>query len=192
MGSRKGRGGSWRHDNGKTVVNRSAFYALIVALVCNCIALGIFLSAAVEQVAAPSESPTSTASVEAYGPPVPSASPQVTEGTATWYGSTSGYKTHCYGGYRNTCTPYASGEQVWYAAVGSWHYHDKPYQVEVCRTGTAKCVTVTVRDYCHGAWKALKKPWKRNSRLIDLSPAAFMELAPLSRGIIYVTVRVLP
>lgn len=130
--------------------------------------------------------------------PVPSsptpiaASPSVKIGTATWYGSTSGYKTHCYGGYKNTCTPYASGEKVMYAAVGSWHYHDNPYQVEICRVGTTKCVIVTVRDYCHGAWKALKKPWTRNSRLIDLSPSAFMQLAPLSRGVIYVSMRVLP
>lgn len=115
-------------------------------------------------------------------------------GTATWYGSTSGYKTHCYGGYRNSCTPYASGETVMYAAVGSWHYHDTPYKVRVCRTGTSKCVVVTVRDYCHGAHLALKKPgpWTRNRRAIDLSPAAFMQLAPLSRGIIYVEIFVLP
>lgn len=112
-------------------------------------------------------------------------------GTATWYGSTSGYKTGCYGGYKNTCTPYASGELVWYAAVGSWKWGDKPYKVEVCRVGTTKCVVVTVRDYCHGAWKALrlKGEWNRNNRAIDLSPAAFMRLAPLSRGIIYVEIR---
>lgn len=109
------------------------------------------------------------------------------QGTATWYGSTSGYKTHCYGGYRNTCTPYARGEQVWYAAVGTWRWGDKPYKIRVCRTGTERCVVVMVRDYCHGAWKALKKPWTRNSRLVDLSPAAFMTLGNLSRGVIYAT-----
>jgi rare lipoprotein A (peptidoglycan hydrolase) len=109
------------------------------------------------------------------------------QGTATWYGSTSGYKSFCFGGYKNTCTPYARGEKVWYAAVGSWRWGDKPYKIRVCRTGTARCVVVMVRDYCHGAWKALKKPWTRNSRLVDLSPAAFMELGNLSRGVLYVT-----
>ena len=113
-----------------------------------------------------------------------------TSGTATWYGSTSGYKTHCYDGYKNTCTPYARGEQVMYAAVGSWHYHDKPYQIQVCRRGTNRCVVVWVRDYCHGAWKALKKPWTSKSRAVDLSPAAFLALAGrLSLGIIYVEIR---
>jgi hypothetical protein len=121
------------------------------------------------------------------------ASPSVKVGTATWYGSTSGYKSYCYGGYKNTCTPYASGELVMYGAVGDWHYHDKTYRVEVCRVGTTKCVIVTVRDYCHGAHVALKKPWTKNSRLIDLSPSAFMQLGSrLSRGIMYVSMRVLP
>jgi hypothetical protein len=116
-----------------------------------------------------------------------------TSGTATWYGSTSGYKSYCYDGYKNTCTPYARGEQVWYAAVGSWHYHDKPYQIQVCRRGTDRCVVVWVRDYCHGAWQSLKRPWTSKSRAVDLSPAAFMAIAGrLSRGIIFVEIRELP
>jgi hypothetical protein len=116
------------------------------------------------------------------------------QGTATWYGSTSGAKSYCYGGYKNTCSPYKSkaqggrgGELVWYAAVGTWRWGDKPYKIRVCRTGTERCVVVMVRDYCHGAFVALRKPWTKNSRLVDLSPAAFMTLGNLSRGVIYAT-----
>lgn len=116
-------------------------------------------------------------------------------GTATWYGAHHSVSKHyCYGGFRNTCSPYAKGEKVYYAAVGSFSFYDEPYKVEVCRQGTTRCVIVVVRDYCLGASKALKdgKPWTRNKRVIDLSPAAFMKLAPLTKGIIYVTVRELP
>ena len=78
-----------------------------------------------------------------------------------------------------------------YAAVGTFKYRNKPYWVQVCRVGTTKCVTVLVRDYCHGAWRALKaKKWSATSRrVIDLSPAAFIQLAPMSRGVIEVTIK---
>jgi len=78
-----------------------------------------------------------------------------------------------------------------YAAVGSFEYYDAPYWVEVCRVGTTKCVTVLVRDYCHGAWRALKaKKWSETSRrAIDLSPAAFIQLAPMGKGVIEVTIK---
>lgn len=96
---------------------------------------------------------------------------------ATWYGST-GKHTHCYQGYKNTCTPYASGEQVMYAAVpGFRNYHTKPYNARVCYNG--KCVVVVVRDcLC-----------SRKGEYIDLSPAAFIALGKkLSRGVLWVSV----
>lgn len=115
-----------------------------------------------------------------------------TSGTATWYGSThpKGEK-YCYGGYRNTCNPYSKGEQVWYAAVGTWRYHDEPYKVEVCRKDKReRCVVVVVRDYCHGAWQYLNhKGNLKSRRAIDLSPKAFLTLAPLSRGVLNVIIR---
>jgi hypothetical protein len=116
-------------------------------------------------------------------------------GTATWYGA------HClhhqtYLGRRNTCSPYLSkakggrgGELVMYAAVA--HYRlstNHPYKVRVCRIGYNRCVVVIVRDFCQGATDAAKRPWTRNSRIIDLSPTAFSQLASLGRGVIYVRI----
>jgi len=99
-------------------------------------------------------------------------------------------------GRTDTCTPYKSveqggrgGELVLYAAVGTFTYYAKPYRVRVCVRGGTTCVIAVVRDYCHGAWKALRKPWNSASRVIDLSPHLWVALGvPLSRGIMYVEI----
>ena len=123
-----------------------------------------------------------------------------TEGVATWYG------TRCPKGVTNfgrvdACTPYLSkeqggrgGELVWYAAVASFSYYAKPYRVRVCRTDQpTRCVTVTVRDECAGLCRRhLKQPWTSQSRAIDLSPAAFSQLAPLGRGVLRVSIAEFP
>ena len=123
-----------------------------------------------------------------------------THGVATWYGA------HCPKGVTNfgrvdTCTPYLTvaqggrgGERVWYAAVASFSYYAKPYTLRVCRADQPhRCVTVTVRDECAGLCRRdLKKPWTSQSRAIDLSPAAFSQLAPLGRGVLAVTIKELP
>ncbi len=62
-----------------------------------------------------------------------------------------------------------------YGAVNSWRFGDTPYRVKVCTSEA--CVTVTVRDVCACP----------GGRIIDLSPTAFSRLAPLSRGIVRVT-----
>ena len=50
------------------------------------------------------------------GVATPSLPDDVMSGTATWYGNhTSQVNTYCFGGYKRTCTPYSSGERVWYA-----------------------------------------------------------------------------
>ena len=115
-------------------------------------------------------------------------------GVATWYGARCPKGVSVYG-RTDTCTPYKSveqggrgGELVLYAAVGTFTYYAKPYRVRVCVRGGTTCVIAVVRDYCHGAWKSLRKPWNSASRVIDLSPALFRQLAPLSRGIVYVEV----
>lgn len=95
---------------------------------------------------------------------------------ATWYGDGG----RCHDGYLRTCSPYLSGEQVYYAAVGTWRWGDTPYMVTVCRKKTTDCVKVWVRDFCRAC--------KNGFGLIDLSPAAFKKLAPLSKGRINVTV----
>jgi hypothetical protein len=76
-----------------------------------------------------------------------------------------------------------------YAAVGSWRWKDEPYRVKVCRADDVRvCVVVMVRDYCGRCFKDSKKAWTRNSRAIDLSPAAFKRLAPLHHGLVRVVV----
>ena len=123
-----------------------------------------------------------------------------TEGVATWYGA------RCPKGVTNfgrvdTCTPYLTvaqggrgGERVWYAAVASFSYYAKPYTLRVCRADQPhRCVTVVVRDECAGLCRRhLKQPWTSQSRAIDLSPAAFSQLAPLGRGVLAVTIKELP
>ena len=123
-----------------------------------------------------------------------------TDGIATWYGA------RCPKGVINfgrvdTCTPYLTvaqggrgGERVWYAAVASFSYYAKPYRVRVCRADQpTRCVTVTVRDECAGLCRRdLKKPWTSQSRAIDLSPAAFSQLAPLGNGVLRVRIAEYP
>lgn len=91
---------------------------------------------------------------------------------ATWYGRVDGRS--CYGGYVNTCPPYRKGETVMYAAVPGFRWKDKPYNALVCYKD--KCVWVTIRDCLCS---------RKGGKHIDLSPAAFMALAPLSRGALY-------
>ena len=139
-------------------------------------------------------------SVVLLGQPTPQPMPPLTEhgiptsGVATFYGARCP-KGVSYLGRTDTCTPYMTkerggrgGELVLFAAVGSFSYYDKPYKVRVCLRDRSKCVIATVRDYCHGAWVSLRKPWTSASRVIDLSPTLFAALAPLSRGIVFVVV----
>lgn len=63
-----------------------------------------------------------------------------------------------------------------YGAVHSWRFGDRPYRLTV--SSGSRSVVVTVRDYCACP----------DQRVIDLSPAAFSRLAPLSRGLIYVDI----
>ena len=70
-----------------------------------------------------------------------------------------------------------------YGAVHSWRWGDERYAVQVCLQDRSACTYVMVRDYCacrdrHG-----------DPTVIDLSPAAFRDLAPLSRGIVKVVVK---
>ncbi|HET7702118.1 MAG TPA: RlpA-like double-psi beta-barrel domain-containing protein, partial [Candidatus Limnocylindrales bacterium] len=79
--------------------------------------------------------------------------------------------------------PAAGGRASWYdvgpglyAAVPSWRWGDEPYQVRVATGGRA--VVVTVGDFCGCP----------GARVIDLSADAFRRLAPLSVGLVRVTV----
>jgi hypothetical protein len=81
-------------------------------------------------------------------------------------------------------TAIASGTATWYddgpglyAAVPTYRFRDPHYRVRVCNRSDV-CVVVTVRDFCGCP----------GDRIIDLSPSAFRKLAPLSRGVIPVSV----
>lgn len=89
-------------------------------------------------------------------------------GWATWCGPTD---TQCRGW----------GGDALLGAVPSFVEGDRPYDVRVC-SEAGDCVTVTVVSFCGCA--------DRHGRptIIDLSPAAFAQLAPLGHGIVLVTV----
>ncbi len=87
------------------------------------------------------------------------------------------------GGLASFCAPTPTHCQSWggdahLGAVPSFRYGDRPYRVTVCRQDhRSTCTTVTVVSFC-----------ACGRFLIDLSPAAFSELAPLSRGTVPVTI----
>ncbi len=68
-----------------------------------------------------------------------------------------------------------------YAAVPTYFWGDPRYQLTVC-DDEGDCVTVTVRDHCNCYVGT------SDERMIDLSPAAFAALEPISRGVMYVTI----
>lgn len=79
------------------------------------------------------------------------------------------------------CAPTPTRCQSWggtakLGAVPTFRYGDTPYRVSVCNR-SGDCVTVRVVSFCGCG-----------ERVIDLSPYAFRQLAPLSRGVIPVTV----
>jgi len=128
-------------------------------------------------------------------PETPSGVP--VSGVATWYGSTNpNGEKYCVGGYKHTCSPYKSkadggrgGELIMYAAVPRWRWGDKPFRLRVCRKDDpTRCVIVVARDSCGRCREDIKKRWTSRSLAIDLSPAAFRALAPLSRGVVAVVI----
>lgn len=68
-----------------------------------------------------------------------------------------------------------------YAAVHSFRWGDPPYRV-VVTADNGNSIVVTVRDFCQCYVDTERE------RVIDLSPAAFAALAPLSNGLVRVTV----
>jgi len=90
--------------------------------------------------------------------------------TATWCAPTPRY-----------CKGWGGDAHV--AAVRSFRFGDEPYWVRVSRvtSGEVRSTVVRVVSFC-----ACMKRGGRPS--IDMSPAAFRELGPLSRGVLRVTV----
>jgi len=92
-------------------------------------------------------------------------------GIATWYGGVDGFDSA--DGMADG-TPFNPNDPT-IAASNLW-----PLGTRLLVCHGANCITVTVRD--RGAFR----------HALDLSQAAFASLAPLSRGVITVTVQVLP
>jgi hypothetical protein len=90
-------------------------------------------------------------------------------------------------GWAAWCAPTPTRCQGWggdalLAGVPSFRWGDEPYTVQVSANG--RSVLVTVVSFCAcGDRKGIPT-------VIDLSPAAFAELAPLTVGVLSVTVRV--
>lgn len=71
-----------------------------------------------------------------------------------------------------------------YAAVPSYTFGDARYELTVCRQDNVEvCVKVTVRDHCQCYVGTI------NERIIDLSPEAFSQIAPLSDGLVRVVIK---
>ena len=105
---------------------------------------------------------------------------------ATPHSGTASYYTRASCSKEGTSGVMANGQKLEDKTftAASWDY---PFGtlVRVCKGIGQSCVTVTITD--RGPAKRLY----RTGRIIDLSQAAFQALAPLSQGIIVVTVEVL-
>ncbi len=88
----------------------------------------------------------------------------------------SGWATYC-APTPTRCQSWGGGRHL--GAVPSFHYGDDPYLVKVC--SDSGCTQVLVVSYCACG--------DRNGipTVIDLSPAAFRDIAPLSVGVVRVT-----
>lgn len=105
-------------------------------------------------------------------------SPDAEAGIGTPLSIARGVATYC-APTPTKCQGWGGGAML--GAVQSFTDGDKPYSATVCLNGTRPCVTVTVVSYCACG----DRPG--GPTVIDLSPAAFRGLAPLSRGVIPVT-----
>jgi hypothetical protein len=126
----------------------------------------------------------------ASGPPLLGAPPATSDGgTTTALGGApaleGGIGSVLIGGKATWCAPTPTHCQSWggdalLGAMPSFDFGDEPFVATVCHDGS--CVDVTVVSYCACG--------DRNGvpTVIDLSPTAFTRLAPLSRGVIDVTV----
>jgi len=103
---------------------------------------------------------------------------------ATWYDATRNHAWYTQEPRRGAVSRNQDdGPYRYYAAVRGFRWGDRPYQLDVCRTDIAdRCVRVWVVDWC----SCLKRRPGREA--IDLSPAAFLRLAPLGRGVVPVMI----
>lgn len=121
--------------------------------------------------------------------PVAPDQPSTSEGAGQTTGGAPPAAARTQRGWATWCAPTPTKCQGWgggamVGAVRSFTFGDDPYVVQVCAFGDGRtaCTHVRVVSHCacgdrHGI-----------PTVIDLSPAAFRDLAPLSRGVIRVEV----
>ena len=109
--------------------------------------------------------PDLTASPEPSVAPTPRPTVRIISGRASWYDNGPGL--------------YAAAGPVLRSMLGRYW---RGLRVSVC-TASDTCVSVRLTDWCQ-CYKG-----QATERLIDLSPDAFARLAPLSRGLVAVTLR---
>ena len=106
-------------------------------------------------------------------------------GVVTWYDATRNNAWYTQEPRRGAAGRNQDGSPYpLYAAVAGWRWGDEPYQLRICRRDdpAQRCVIVTVVDFCSCS---RQRPGRR---AIDLAPAAFERLGPLSRGVLPVTI----
>lgn len=109
-----------------------------------------------------------------------SPAPPRSHGVASWYDATRNGQSSWY----------SRAGIINYAATSDWRWGQKPYMLRVCRQDDqSKCVVVTVVDWCGRCQKDAGRKWTKNSRILDLSPAAFTKLEALGRGLVRVTIQ---
>jgi hypothetical protein len=157
----------------------------LVALVATCTLLP-FQWALPEHSALPSVGPEAapTPSPEPSASPTPAPSPTLAR-TPRPTTTPAPAARHSISGTASYCAPTPTRCQGWggtarLGAVPTFHFGDRRYLARACErladAGT-RCVTVLVVSYC-----------ACRDKVIDLSPDAFRQLAPLSRGIVPVRV----
>ena len=108
------------------------------------------------------------------------AAPPRSVGVASWYDATRNGQSSWY----------SRAGIINYAAIAGWRWGDKPYMLRVCRQDDkTRCVIVTVVDWCGRCTRDAGREWNKNSRILDLSPAAFTKLESLGRGLVRVSIQ---
>lgn len=156
------------------------FVGLLLAALSGALVAGSLMFFVGRASAAPRSAPASSGSwtlLEAPHGASPFAPPPTTGTRPASVGASPDLRTPPATYDSGTATWYDDGSGL-YAAVPSYRWGDQRYKVKVCNRSD-DCVTVTVRDFCGCP----------GDRIIDLSPAAFRKLAPLSQGIVAVTVQ---
>ena len=116
-----------------------------------------------------------------------------TEGWVTWYGGHPllDYQLTAWGEVYDPDDPTTAASALLQNAAGAWvvplWWHDT--RLRVCTSSA--CIVVRVTDTCLGCLQPREMNAAAAPYLLDLSRAAFGQLAPNAVGVLYVTIEVL-